>query len=58
MGDYPFAEGEATSDGQVTWRDGVPGEDDANRGDVVGAAEGQRPRRVLLDNAPKISPME
>jgi putative membrane-bound dehydrogenase-like protein len=26
MGDYPFAEGEATSDGAVTWRDGVPGE--------------------------------
>jgi putative membrane-bound dehydrogenase-like protein len=26
MGDYPFAEGEATRDGSVTWRDGVPGE--------------------------------
>jgi len=26
MGDYPFAEGEATDDGSVTWRDGVPGE--------------------------------
>ena len=26
MGDYPFAEGESTSDGKVTWRDGVPGE--------------------------------
>jgi hypothetical protein len=26
MGDYPFAEGEATSDGRITWRDGVPGE--------------------------------
>jgi putative membrane-bound dehydrogenase-like protein len=26
MGDYPFAEGESTGDGRVTWRDGVPGE--------------------------------
>ena len=26
MGDYPFAEGEATSDGRVSWRDGIPGE--------------------------------
>ncbi|MFZ4733288.1 MAG: PVC-type heme-binding CxxCH protein [Pirellulales bacterium] len=26
MGDYPFAEGEATGDGSVTWQDGVPGE--------------------------------
>ena len=26
MGDYPFAEGESTSDGGVTWLDGVPGE--------------------------------
>ncbi|MFM8497677.1 MAG: hypothetical protein ACKOEM_19475, partial [Planctomycetia bacterium] len=26
MGDYPFAEGETTGDGSVTWRDGVPGE--------------------------------
>ena len=26
MGDYPFAEGEATKDGQVTWKDGTPGE--------------------------------
>ena len=26
MGDYPFAEGEATRDGRVTWKDGVPGE--------------------------------
>jgi putative membrane-bound dehydrogenase-like protein len=30
MGDYPFAAGEATRDGSVTWRDGVPGEG-ANR---------------------------
>ncbi len=26
MGDYPFAKGEATKDGGVTWADGVPGE--------------------------------
>jgi putative membrane-bound dehydrogenase-like protein len=26
MGDYPFAEGETTKDGGVTWQDGVPGE--------------------------------
>jgi putative membrane-bound dehydrogenase-like protein len=26
MGDYPFAEGEATPDGKVTWQDGIPGE--------------------------------
>ncbi len=26
MGDYPFADGEQTSDGKVTWRDGIPGE--------------------------------
>ncbi|NBV47200.1 MAG: hypothetical protein EBR86_16585, partial [Planctomycetia bacterium] len=26
MGDYPFAEGEATDDGAITWQDGVPGE--------------------------------
>ncbi|MBL9114707.1 MAG: c-type cytochrome [Verrucomicrobiaceae bacterium] len=26
MGDYPFAEGESTKDGRVTWKDGVPSE--------------------------------
>jgi len=39
MGDYPFAEGEATSDGKVTWRDGVPGE---------GAGEGLQSGRVRI----------
>jgi putative membrane-bound dehydrogenase-like protein len=35
MGDYPFAEGEATNDGGVTWQDGVPGEG-AGRGLATG----------------------
>lgn len=35
MGDYPFAEGEQTSDGSVTWQDGVPGEG-AGRGLATG----------------------
>ena len=39
MGDYPFAEGEATSDGKVTWRDGVPGE---------GAGRGLQAGRVRI----------
>jgi putative membrane-bound dehydrogenase-like protein len=39
MGDYPFAEGEATSDGKVTWRDGIPGE---------GAGRGLQAGRVRL----------
>lgn len=43
MGDYPFAEGEATSDGKVTWRDGIPGE---------GAGRGLQAGRVrLLEDA-------
>ena len=43
MGDYPFAEGEATSDGTVTWRDGVPGE---------GAGQGLQHGRVrILEDA-------
>jgi putative membrane-bound dehydrogenase-like protein len=39
MGDYPFAEGEATSDGKVTWQDGVPGE---------GAGQGLQTGRVRI----------
>ena len=39
MGDYPFAEGEATSDGKVTWRDGVPGE---------GAGQGLQAGRIRI----------
>ena len=43
MGDYPFAEGEATSDGKVTWKDGVPGE---------GAGQGLQAGRVrILEDA-------
>jgi putative membrane-bound dehydrogenase-like protein len=43
MGDYPFAEGEATSDGKVTWRDGIPGE---------GAGRGLQAGRVrILEDA-------
>jgi putative membrane-bound dehydrogenase-like protein len=43
MGDYPFAEGESTSDGKVTWRDGVPGE---------GAGQGLQAGRVrILEDA-------
>ena len=43
MGDYPFAEGEATADGKVTWRDGVPGE---------GAGQGLQAGRVrILEDA-------
>jgi putative membrane-bound dehydrogenase-like protein len=43
MGDYPFAEGEATSDGKVTWKDGVPGE---------GAGQGLQTGRVrILEDA-------
>ena len=43
MGDYPFAEGETTSDGKVTWQDGVPGE---------GAGQGLQTGRVrILEDA-------
>jgi putative membrane-bound dehydrogenase-like protein len=43
MGDYPFAEGEATSDGRITWRDGVPGE---------GAGRGLQSGRIrILEDA-------
>lgn len=43
MGDYPFAEGEATSDGRVTWKDGLPGE---------GAGQGLQAGRVrILEDA-------
>jgi putative membrane-bound dehydrogenase-like protein len=39
MGDYPFADGETTSDGAVTWADGVPGE---------GAGEGLATGRIRV----------
>jgi putative membrane-bound dehydrogenase-like protein len=39
MGDYPFAEGEATSDGTITWQDGIPGE---------GAGRGLQAGRVKI----------
>ncbi|NDC64528.1 MAG: hypothetical protein EBZ59_11220, partial [Planctomycetia bacterium] len=43
MGDYPLAEGEATSDGKITWQDGVPGE---------GAGRGLQAGRVrILEDA-------